>query len=262
MFTKEIKCFDLQQTAESGQCFRWERVSDNTYRVPILDESIEVSQEGDRFTFSCNEEEFYEKWYHYFDLDTDYGDIVGQIPSEDSFLYEAAKNCGGIRILNQDLWEMMLSFVISQNNNIPRIKSSLRALCQRFDGFPMPYILADKSIEELSGIGLGYRDEYIIETAKYYVSLLESRDSARDYFSGFSYDSAMEQLQSVKGIGKKVANCICLFGLHYLDACPVDTWIRKVIDEDYNGILPGWMQSEWAGVYQQYVFYYKRSMKR
>ena len=91
---------------------------------------------------------------------------------------------------------------------------------------------------------------------------MENVKSAEDYFAGFSYESAMEQLQTVKGIGEKVANCICLFGLHYLDACPVDTWIKKVIQDDYNGTAPDWMKSKRAGIYQQYVFYYKRNMQK
>ena len=118
-------------------------------------------------------------------------------------------------------------------------------------------MLRELKKEDLADLGLGYRDEYIIEAAKYY-----SAEKSNDYFSELKYEETLKELMSVKGIGSKVANCVCLFGLHKLEACPIDTWMKKIIKEDYNSVMPGWMSDKWAGVYQQYVFYYKRMEKQ
>lgn len=257
MYTIQNDYMDLEQIAQSGQCFRWEKLDDNAYKIPMLDTSVEVKQNKNEFTFYCDEDEFNKIWRHYLDLDTDYAKIIEKIADDDKFLKDAASYGRGIRILNQNLWEIMVSFVISQNNNIPRITKSLNMLCEKFSQFPQSAALFSLKKEELAGLGLGYRDEYIINLAGYYN---ESEDVSGKLFS-LGYEDAMKELMSIKGIGRKVANCICLFGLHRLEACPIDTWMKKIIDEDYNGTMPLWMKDKWAGVYQQYVFYYKRMNK-
>lgn len=253
MYTIENDYMDLAQIADSGQCFRWEKTDENSYKIYRLDESVTIVQEKNKFTFSCDEEEFNRVWREYLDLDTDYGDIIASIDKEDVFLSSAAQYGRGIRILNQDFWEMLISFVISQNNNIPRITKSLKAICEKFKQFPTYEMLKELKKEDLSDLGLGYGDEYIIETAKYYTP-----EKYSDSLAQLSYEDTMKELMTVKGIGKKVANCVCLFGLHKLEACPIDTWMKKIIDEDYASVMPAWMKGKWAGVYQQYVFYYKR----
>ena len=261
MITKEIPYFNLEQIAESGQCFRWFKLERNKYRIIAFGKCIEVSQEGTRIFLDCSQEDFDNIWYNYFDLGTDYESIVNAVNEKDVFLRKAVCEAGGIRILNQELWEMIISFVISQNNNIPRIKKSIEYICKEIgeklsDGvycFPTYEEMkkADRSI--ISNAGLGYRDSYIIELCEKY-----SLDTILDEVSGMGYDEALKYYMSFKGIGKKVANCICLFGLHQLDACPIDTWMQKIIDEEYGGVIPEWMKGEFAGVYQQYAFYYKR----
>lgn len=256
MFEIQNDNMNLAQIADSGQCFRWQALAENVYNVIMLDKSVVITQKGNKFSFSCDEEEYNNVWKHYLDIDTDYAKIIAEIDEKDVFLRKAAEYGKGIRILNQNFWEMLVSFVISQNNNIPRITKSLNALCEKFHGFPSGDMLCGLQKEDLAGLGLGYRDEYIIEAAKYY-----NLDNSESKFLELSYEDSMKELMTVKGIGKKVANCICLFGLHKLEACPIDTWIKKIIEEDYNGVMPKWMSSKWAGVYQQYVFYYKRSIK-
>lgn len=253
MYNITNEYMDLAQIADSGQCFRWEKIEDDTYKIFTLDKSVTVTQERDKFTFSCDESEFNEVWKHYLDLDTDYGEIISSIEKDDLFLSKAAEYGRGIRILNQDLWEILISFVISQNNNIPRITKSLKSICGKFGGFPTCQILKELRKEDLSDLGLGYRDEYIIEAAKYYNPEITYKN-----LSSLHYEDAVKELKSIKGIGNKVANCVCLFGLHQLEACPIDTWMKKIIDEDYDSVMPNWMKDKWAGVYQQYVFYYKR----
>lgn len=270
MYTTRIENCDLDQIAESGQCFRWCKIADHSYRIPAFGRVVEVVQEGNSFSFSCEEEEFRDIWRRYFDLDTDYAKLIAAIDPEDEFLCRAAVSGSGLRILRQELWEVILSFVISQNNNIPRIKRSMETLCSRYgqgqaeisgvEIFSVPdYIhihsgkreaLADKSL------GLGYRHEYIWEICEY----LDGNPSYLPELREKGYEDAMRLLMERKGIGRKVASCICLYGLHCLDACPVDTWIKRIIEEDYQGKMPGWMTGSYAGVYQQYVFYYKRKL--
>ena len=130
MITREIPYFNLEQIAESGQCFRWFKIDKNKYRIIAFGKYIEVSQEGIRIFFDCSQEDFDNIWYNYFDLGTDYESIVSAVSENDIFLLKAVREAGGIRILNQDLWEMIISFIISQNNNIPRIKKSIETICK------------------------------------------------------------------------------------------------------------------------------------
>lgn len=155
----------------------------------------------------------------YFDMDTDYSQIISEIPEDDEFLKEAAQMFSGLRILIQPQFETIISFIISQNNNIPKIKKSIEALCDQIGGsFPGP---ADMYRVDLSKCGLGYRQKYIEDLIH------------RHYFvpeEGTSYKRAIQFYQNFKGIGPKVANCVCLYGLHYLEACPIDVWMKKIID--------------------------------
>lgn len=268
MITKEIDCFNLEQTANSGQCFRWKKIDDDKYFIPAYGRCLTISQIGNKFEMSCDEEEFQKIWSHYFDLETDYSAIIDRIDSKDKFLKAAADYGRGIRILNQELWETIISFIISQNNNIPRIKGSIERLCNKYnvqsielkdtDIYMIPHLEDIKKHggrDSLKELGLGYRDEYIWLMCEYE----NSHSSFEEYIRGLDYNSSLKYLMGFKGIGKKVANCICLFGLHHLDACPIDVWMKKIINEEYGAVMPLWMKDKYAGVYQQYAFFYKRS---
>ena len=248
MYEVRIDHMDLNQIANSGQCFRWQQIDDNAYKIPAFGRELAISQDGNVFVLSCDENEWNSLWRNYFDLDTNYNEVENIIVNtNDDFLKAAYEFGSGIKILRQDLWEVIVSFIISQNNNIPRIKKSIEKLCDEVHGvFPNNQHLL---YMDLSNKGLGYRDKYIEDACKYckYLKL------------GINYNHDKEQLMQIKGIGEKVADCICLFGLHYLSAFPTDTHIKKIIDREYGGKSPEWANSKYAGLFQQYIFYYELS---
>jgi N-glycosylase/DNA lyase len=240
---------------------------------------IEAVREEEEFLFSCEEEEFQRIWSHYFDLGGDYAGYKKQVPSEDSYLREAIRCGWGVRILCQDLWEMLVTFILSQNNNIPRIKGSVTELCNKFgversgrglvlfsDGtwnevrksymtFPTPESIASSGISGLSGLGLGYRDKYILSIAE-----CCSGPEGNTWLAGLKeadYESAHAQLLKQLGIGKKVADCVCLFGLHHVGAFPVDTHVKQILTTYYPDGFPLKRYEGYAGILQQYMFYHK-----
>ena len=249
MYTTQIDHMNLHQIANSGQCFRWQQINDNTYKIPAFGKELTISQDGNTFILSCDENEWNSLWRNYFDLETNYNEVENIImESNDDFLKAAYEFGSGIRILRQDLWEVIVSFIISQNNNIPRIRKSIEKLCNEVSGkFPT----SDELLQmDLSDKGLGYREEYIRNICS--CSIFDF-----GMLEGFTYEQSNEILMKFKGIGKKVSACICLFGLHYLDAFPIDVHIRKIIDREYDGKLPDWVDSKYAGLFQQYIFYYE-----
>lgn len=256
MYTTQIDHMNLNQIANSGQCFRWQQINDNTYKIPAFGRELTISQDGDLFTLSCDETEWNSIWRNYFDLDTNYNEVEKIIMNtNDDFLKTAYQFGRGIRILRQDLWEVIISFIISQNNNIPRIKKSIEKLCSETDGkFPNCF---DIYHMDLSNKGLGYRDNYLKDAACWYLDLGIYKNLKQQHT-----DSLHQYLMLIKGVGEKVANCICLFGLHRLNSFPIDTHIKKIMDREYNGKMPEWVDSKYAGLFQQYLFYYDLNHKR
>lgn len=238
MVEKYIKNFNLEQIYESGQCFRWIKINDNSYEVRHLTYKLIISQEKNKIIFNCSDNEFNTIWKDYFDLDTSYEDIINEAQKyNDNFLISAIKYSEGIRILKQDYWEAIVCFIISQNNNIPRITKIVNSLCEYSQGtIPTANEVLNMNLSEF---GLGYRDRYLKSAAEWWIKNKQC-------------------LSNIIGVGEKVENCIRLFGLHELNCCPIDTWMKKVFKEDYNGNIPEWIESPFAGVYQQYIFYYKR----
>lgn len=264
MYTTVIDSMDLEQISGSGQCFRMKQIKDRTYSVTALGSYTEITQDGTVFQFSCSEDEFHRIWAPYFDLETDYGAIKALADPDDAHLTAAIQNGGGIRILNQDLWEMIITFLISQNNNITRITRSVEALCRqlgepgstadgiRYHTFPTAAAVAAAGLDGLASLGLGYRDKYIWKTAGHVLD--GSFDLAGLRQCG--YEDAHRLLMEQYGIGKKVADCICLFGLHHIDAFPVDTHIKKIMENHYPNGFPYSRYSGVLGIIQQYLFYY------
>lgn len=246
-----VNHMNLYQIANSGQCFRWEQIKDNSYRIPAFGKELIITQDGNSFTMSCNEDEWEKEWKDYFDVETgtNYDEAEKIVAlSNDDFLKTAYQYGNGIRILRQDFWEVLISFIISQNNNIPRIRKSIEAICRETGGkFPNFYELKDM---DLSDKGLGYRDKYIQAACILY-------DDNDTFIHLMTDTQAKEYLMKFKGIGNKVADCICLFGLHHLEAFPIDTHVREVIEREYNGQIPEWAKTEYAGLLQQYIFYYE-----
>lgn len=263
------KNFNLKQIADSGQCFRMNPISDNKYGLIAFGRYIELEQiEEDIVEINCNNEDYVGIWKNYFDIDYDYGWIVDSLKEgRDEFLKEAATWGSGIRILRQEPFEMLISFIISQNKNIPSIKACIERICQGYGKkliddktgktyytFPTAEKLANAKQDDLRALKLGYRDEYIIGAARRVLN----GEIDFDYLKTCSHEEAVETLKKIRGIGDKVANCISLFGLHHIEAFPIDIWMKRVLSDIYdNKFDPGRYQG-YAGIVQQYMFYYIR----
>ncbi len=269
--------FSIKQICESGQCFRLERINmpgeqsnvvkmgeAERYNLIAFGKYLEIAQEGNRLSFDCKQEEFDSLWKSYFDLEEDYGRIIASIDGEDDYLFKAASYGSGIRILRQDLWEMIVSFIVSQQNNIKRIRKCISFLCRRYGeekaaasgkryyDFPTAKALAGASFEDLYACNLGYRSRYIHETA---VSIAEGAVDL-EAVRKMDYPAAKAELMKLCGVGIKVAECICLFALHKTEAFPVDTHINKVLTAQYPSGFPFDRYKGYAGTLQQYIFYY------
>ena len=257
--------FHPGQICASGQCFRMDPAGERRYALTASAYYLEIEELGDgSFLFSCTEEEFEKFWRGYFDMDGDYGACIRAIDPGDVYLMDAARFGSGIRILRQDLWEMIVSFIVSQQNNIRRIKKILELLSQRYGtkmtvlqekeyyAFPRPEELARADEEALRACNLGYRSRYIKST----VNSVLSGEADLEKIKGMCYQEAREELMKLSGVGEKVADCICLFALHHLEAFPVDTHIKKVLKKNYPQGFPFEKYKGSEGILQQYIFYY------
>ncbi len=264
MVEVEIQQLDLAAIAQSGQCFRMSEVEQGV-KLVAKGKFLQVwALEENRFRFDCSLQEYETVWRDYFDLNTDYQIYSACVLKKDRFLQRAMEYGRGLRILNQEPFEMLISFIISQRKSIPAIRTAVECLAQHFgspiqtsDGtvwaFPTPQQLAQASEEELLECGLGYRAKYVLDAAQKVASGqldLEALGNAPD-------DILLQQLQTVAGVGIKVASCTALFGYHRLKALPVDVWIQRVIEKVYHGNFPT-RYEKYAGVLQQYMFYYAR----
>ena len=261
----ETDHFNPARIAASGQCFRWREAKDGGFLIPAFGRVLKIYKTGDKsFEMDCPEDDWREIWSGYLDINEDYGRFADAIlSSKDEYLKGALKLGEGIRILRQEPWETVVSFLISQNNNIPRIKKSIEALCNEFgeeieDGvfsFPSAKTLA-KHRATLSDkkFGLGYRDVYIGEIAEYVCDNPQWLDSVKKA----DRDTAYSELIKRNGIGPKVANCICLFGLHHIDAFPVDTHVKQILERHYSAGFDFERYKGFAGVVQQYMFFAKQ----
>ena len=265
MIEREIADFDLEQIARSGQCFRFRELGEKRYSVVAGGKYIEVCQEGRLVRFDCSEETFESVWRGYFDLDADYGRYKRAVAKRDQYLQRAVAAGCGLRILRQELWETIVCFIISQQNNIGRITKCVENLCslfgeicynrsgQVYNAFPTVERLAACTLEELAPIRRGYRARYILSAARQVVSGEVDLEAVRH----MDYAHARTELMRLSGVGRKVAECICLFALHHIDAFPIDTHIRQVLDAHYPKGFPLKRYRGFAGVMQQYAFYYE-----
>lgn len=261
MFVSD-KDFDIKKIAESGQCFRMNEIEKGQWLCLAMNKVLLVSPVCGGYSFSCEEWEYEAFWRDYFDLETDYSAFRNAIDPADEYLVSAAKAGYGIRILRQDPWEMLITFIISQRKNIPAIKASVEAISAKYGedlgfgihAFPSPEALAWATESELRDCSLGYRVPYIMAAAQMVAS------SEIDLNALASLDDAglLDALQTVHGVGPKVANCVSLFGYHRIGAFPIDVWIRRVLDEHYGGSFPLERYEGFAGVLQQYMFYSAR----
>ncbi|NLZ46595.1 MAG: DNA-3-methyladenine glycosylase 2 family protein [Clostridiales bacterium] len=215
-----------------------------------------VSLNTDTFIFhNTSKEDFLNIWVDYFDFNTDYGALKKQF-SQDETLNKACRFAPGIRLLKQDKWEALCSFIISQNNNIPRIKGIISRLSEKYQGFPTYNQLADETVESLSFLRAGFRAKYLIDAAQ----KLASGELNLDIISKSDMDTARQSLMTIKGVGPKVAECALLYGMYRTEAFPVDVWIKRVMEEYYPNGLPKCVNGV-EGIAQQYLFHYVRNLK-
>lgn len=255
--------FSPAQIADSGQCFRMKRLDAQTVLVLAENRHITVRTLGDnRFAFDCAEREFEDFWRGYFDLDADYDAYVKDVPPSDRYMQQAIRAGAGLRILRQDPWETLITFLLSQRKAIPLIKRSVELMCEHFGdpigeglyAFPTPEQLASADMDALAECGLGYRAKYVAKAAK----LAASGELRLDELAALSDEELKKQLLALYGVGIKVASCVMLFGYHRLDLVPVDVWMDRVAKEHYGGKFPYAGAGSYAGVMQQYVFEYIR----
>ncbi|NLA53172.1 MAG: DNA-3-methyladenine glycosylase 2 family protein [Clostridiales bacterium] len=259
-----IPGFNIELTAQSGQCFRFQKIDDNFYQIIARQKRLLIEvRNNDRFLLDCNEESYDNVWHEYFDMDRDYSIIMIDIPEDDAFLQEALCHTSGLRILRQEPWECLVSFIISQRKNIPAIKGCVEALSRRFgeplgDGFfafPTPDALAASTIEELNACSLGYRSAYILKSAR----MAASRQVDLHKLRKLPDAQLKAALLLFPGVGTKVADCVMLFAYARTSAFPRDVWINRVIDTHYGGESPAESLGEYAGILQQCMFCYIRS---
>ncbi len=258
--------FDLKKIFECGQCFRWNETETGVWSGVAMGRAARVSFDGRILTIADSAPEGAENvWPEYFDLDRDYR-AARQAVAVDGYMAAAGEFGAGIRILNQDRWETLCSFIISQCNNIPRIKKIVETMASCFGdevafrgetrhAFPSAAAVAALEPEDLSPLRCGYRAPYVIAAAR----AVASGGLDLDALSRTDEDTARRTLKALPGIGDKVANCVILFSLRMGGAFPVDTWMKKALSRHYpDGFDPA-VFGQNAGLAQQYMFYYQRS---
>jgi len=254
--------FDLAQTLDCGQCFRWNRQPDGSYQGVVGRHPVSILQQADCLLFTGENPDFLSRQLpRYLALDEDYPAIRRHL-SADPTLQKAIAYAPGIRVLRQDGWEALCSFIISQNNNIKRIKGIVERLCQCFGeelgggahAFPTPQRLAQASLEELAPLRSGFRAKYILDAAQ----KVASGEVSLEGLEQLPLEEARARLMEIKGVGVKLADCALLYGFGRVECCPTDVWIRRVLEQLYPGGLPD-CALPYAGIAQQYLFHYSRT---
>ncbi len=262
-FFYKTSCLDLRQTLESGQCFRWRRQPDGSYIGISGRHVLRAVQEPGGVTFGFPDEGDKSYWLRYFDADTDYEAIIRQFTA-DPTLRAASEQNRGVRILRQEPFETLISFIISQNNNIPRITGIIERLCEAFGErldtsfgemytFPGADVVARLTPDDLAPLRAGFRVRYILDAAK----KAASGEIDLAAVDKMSCDEGREYLKQIVGVGNKVADCVLLYAYHKTEAFPTDVWIKRIVAEYYADGLPDCM-GEHKGIAQQYLFEYFR----
>lgn len=277
---EKVKNFDIKQILECGQCFRWEKKSDEDYIIIAYGRVIEVIQDGDKVTIlNSNEEDFKSIWFKYFDLERDYEKIKEEL-SKDEILKQSVDFGYGIRILNQEPFELLISFIVSARNSIPSIKKTIKKISERwgnevcYDGetyytFPTPSMIKDATEDEIRETGASFRSKYIVDTVARVNEDLENGEGIfnLDRITSLTDDECHIALQEFKGVGAKVSDCIMLFSMSKYSAFPVDVWVKRAMMHFYGAeegslnkirIFARDKFGDLSGFAQQYLFYYAR----
>lgn len=256
-----IADLDLAQTLDCGQSFRWTENSDGSFSGVAYGKSVRVLLEKETLFIynACSDDS--KIWFDYFDLGLDYGKIREQISKIHPVLKEAAKYAPGIRILRQEPYEALCTFIISQNNNIKRIKGIVQRLCENFGeeieenvfAFPSAEKMAGLSPEDLAPLKAGFRNRYLIDAAQ----KVAGGEVQLEKCQTIDYEEARKELMKITGVGVKVADCTLLFGMHRIEAFPVDVWMKRAMDKLFPDMTPNDF-GKYAGIAQQYIFHYSR----
>lgn len=274
---ENVQSFEPVHIFECGQCFRWNKQENNSYTGIVKNNVINVKKENERviFTGNCNED-IKTICIDYFDLNKNYENIKTELSKIDNYLANSIKYGNGIRILHQDLWETLISFIISANNNIPRIKTIIERISKTYGNklifqdkeyyaFPTPEELANVTVQDFRNLGLGFRDVRVYETVQ---KTLRKEIDLKELEKEENIETLRNKLLEIPGVGPKVADCIMLFSLKKYEVFPVDVWVRRVISELYFENIeqkPQTIQKfakeqygNLAGLAQQYLFYWRR----
>ena len=262
-----VRTFSPALIFDCGQCFRFDVLADGSAEGTVGHEHAKISVRGDTVTVDGGQDR--ELWRRFLCIDEDYDAIKKNIGEHfgkyGDVIFDAMRVGDGIRILRQDEWEALCSFIVSQNNNIGRIKKIISRLCEKFGepfesggkiyySFPKAEALACAGESEIFSCGTGFRAKYISDAAK----RVASGETDLGLIAAMDDEAAREELMKICGVGPKVANCALLFGFHRLSSFPIDVWIKRVLDKYYKNGIDLCDLGDYAGVAQQYLFYYER----
>lgn len=277
----QMDFFDISQIFECGQCFRFERAACSSatyhtvYEGVAFEKFLRVAQSENSITlYGVTMSDYLAVWRGFFGLDEDYAAIRKEI--RDAFsacggidyankISQAMTDASGIHILRQEPWEALCSFILSQNNNIPRIKKIIAALCEGLGtpfeamgrvhyAFPAPEVICDAGLSGLAPFRMGFRARYVLDAASRVCDGSLNLAALQDQTT----KETEAALTAICGVGKKVATCAMLYGLYKLDAFPVDVWMRRILDRDYPALADPATLGRYAGIAQQYLFYHER----
>lgn len=261
---ESFDCLNLKNTLLCGQAFRWKETDCNTFTGTVRGQTLCVIQKDNEIIFkNTSEETFNGLWVPYFDLERDYKSITDSFRT-DKYISSALDEFYGIRILHQEPWEALCSFIISQNNNIPRISGIIERLCESFGthaqgggyGFPDAAAMSRLTENDLSVLRAGFRNKYLIDAAK---KVAEGEISLEE-IKLMPIEQARAELMKIKGVGPKVAECTLLYGFGRLEAFPVDVWVKRIMAEMYADGLPECTKN-YEGIAQQYLFHWRRNSR-
>ncbi len=281
LVVSELKDFRIGQTLECGQSFHFEKTENDEYIIIAYNKILRVKEANEESVifYDTTIEEFEKLWIHYFDLDRDYGNIKKVLLKKDDKLRQAIEEKSGVRIMNQEFFEMLMSFIISQNKQIPHIKKLVFEISKKWGtflgmvndkpyyAFPTPFQMKNATIEDFIKLKTGFRAPYLYDAVNMVLTGRINENEAKS----LSGDELVKYLCQIKGVGEKVANCVILFSLGKRDAFPIDVWIKRIMEKLYFGeetdkkeiaLFAKERFGEYGGYAQQYLFYYARDEKK
>lgn len=276
---EELSDFDLEQTLECGQCFRFEKLSDHKYVIVAHKKILKIKQDATSvILYNTTVNEFETIWKNYFDLDRDYKEIKSWLLLKDERLKDAIDTKHGVRILNQEFFEILISFIISQNKQIPHIKQIVELISEKYGeeigtinnktyySFPDPQILSKVTEEQFRECKAGFRAPYLLDAS----NKVSNGEINEEKLKERNSIQILEELLTIKGVGEKISNCVLLFGLSRRESFPIDVWIKRIMEKIYfdgetkKEVIQEFAKEhfgEYGGYAQQYLFYYARDNK-